>query len=108
MFELLTPAGQEMATRADLEAGFAAMDARFSAMEQRFAAMDRRMDERFAAMDQRFAAMDQRMDERLGGMVDRATFERRIGEAVTSQTHNLVLSQLAALVTIAALAFGLR
>lgn len=37
-----------------------------------------------------------------------ATFERRIADAVTSQTRTLVLSQLTALVAIAALAFGLR
>ena len=43
------------------------------------------------------------MEHRLGGL-----FERRISEAVTTQTRTLVLSQLAALVAIAALAFGLR
>ena len=35
-------------------------------------------------------------------------FERRISQAVTAQTRTLVVSQLAALVAIAALAFGLR
>lgn len=37
-----------------------------------------------------------------------ATVERRIADAVTAQTRTLVFAQLGALVTIAALAFGLR
>jgi hypothetical protein len=50
------------------------------------------------------------LDHRLEAMEHRlsATFERRISDAITSQTRVLVFSQLGALVVIAALAFGLR
>lgn len=37
-----------------------------------------------------------------------ATIERRVADAVTARTRTLVFAQLGALVTIAALAFGLR
>ena len=37
-----------------------------------------------------------------------AVFERRISEAITTQTRTLVFSQLGALVVIAAVAFGLQ
>ncbi|MBS3941829.1 MAG: hypothetical protein KG028_12800 [Actinobacteria bacterium] len=99
LFDLLTPAGHEVATRADLDAGFASVDARFAAVDARFDALEQRMDDGFA-----------RADERLESAVNRisATFERRISDAVNTQTRTLVWSQLAALVTIAALAFGLR
>ncbi len=43
------------------------------------------------------------MEHRLIGV-----FERRISDAVTTQTRTLVFSQLGALVVIAALAFALR
>lgn len=74
LLELGAPAGEELATRADI----------------------------------------QRLEEKLGGRMEgmehrlTATFERRINDAVTMQTRTLVLSQLGALVVIAALAFGLR
>ncbi len=106
---------------------FVALDARFVAIDERFAAMDARfvaIDERFAAMDARFDAMDAQLatfgeridgyghgiDAKLESVVDRitASFERRISDAVTSQTRTLVFSQLGALVVVAALAFGLR
>jgi hypothetical protein len=100
---------------------FRAMDARW---DERLGAMDARVDERLGAMDARWeerrAAMDGRWDERLAAMDERwdtrlqsmehrltATFERRTADAITSQTRTLVLSQLAALVVIAGLAFGL-
>lgn len=51
-----------------------------------------------------------RADERLESAVNRitATFERRSSDAVNTQTPTLVWWQLAALVTITGLAFGLR
>ena len=55
-------------------------------------------------------AMDARFDAKLESVVDRitASFERRISDAVTTQTRTLVFSQLGLIVVIAALAFGLR
>jgi hypothetical protein len=87
----------------------ARLDARFAAMDDRLAAMDARWDERLTAMDERITAMDERWDIKLESLGHRltATFERGIADAITSQTRTLVLSQLAALVVIAALAFGL-
>jgi hypothetical protein len=136
--ELLPPSGDRPATKRDIDgvlaamnamddryearfaqmdAGFAQMDAGFARMDAGFARMDAgfaRMETRFARMETRFARMEtrfgQRLDERLDATVDRITaaFERRISDAVTTQTRTLVFSQLAALVVIAALAFGLR
>ncbi|MGH3443050.1 MAG: hypothetical protein ACRDUY_13600 [Nitriliruptorales bacterium] len=88
LFELVTPHGHELATKDDI------------------AKLGERMDARFAAVDARFEAMGERMESlehRLLG-----AFERRIADAVTSQTRTLVFSQVAALVAIAGLAFGLR
>jgi hypothetical protein len=108
--ELLPPSGDRPATKRDIDGVLAAMNAMDDRYEARFAQMDAgfaRMETRFARMETRFG---QRLDERLDATVDRITaaFERRISDAVTTQTRTLVFSQLAALVVIAALAFGLR
>jgi hypothetical protein len=101
--ELLPPSGDRPATKRDIDGVLAAMNAMDDRYEARFA----QMETRFARMETRFG---QRLDERLDATVDRITaaFERRISDAVTTQTRTLVFSQLAALVVIAALAFGLR
>lgn len=121
LFERIASAGHELATRQDLERGFVLMDSRLEALEThldaRFDAVEARLDARFEALegrldarlDARFATVDERfakVDERFAVLGER--FERRIADAVTTQTRTLVLSQLAALVAIAALAFGLR
>jgi monoamine oxidase len=126
LFELITPAGDELATRRDLaewrvetEARFTEIDARFEAVDARFDAVDGRLDEMDRRLDRMDARLDrmgtqlERMGDRLGevseGLIDLGRqFERRIADAVNTQTKTLVLSQLAALVTIAALAFGIR
>lgn len=88
LFELIAPAGHEPATRQDLDRVLERVDRRFERVDQRFERLEARMDQRFAELGQ--------------------TVERRIADAITTQTRTLVLSQLAALVAIAALAFGLR
>jgi hypothetical protein len=121
LVELVAPSGHELATRADVQALERRMDERFAAVDERLTAMDARWDERLSAMDARWDARLTAMDERLAAMDERwdikleslghrltATFERGIADAVTSQTRTLVFSQLAALVVIAGLAFGLR
>ncbi|MGH3441956.1 MAG: hypothetical protein ACRDUY_07910 [Nitriliruptorales bacterium] len=92
LFELVTPAGHDVATKGDI------------------LRLEERMDARFAAVDARFASVEQRLVERMESLEHRlvGVFERRIADAVTSQTRTIVLSQLAALVAIAGLAFGLR
>ena len=129
--ELLPPTGDRPATQRDIEGVLTAMnamdsrltgemralressDARFEAVDARFDAIDAR----FGAMDAQLATFGERLDgyghgidAKLESVVDRitASFERRISDAVTTQTRTLVFSQLGALVVIAALAFGLR
>jgi hypothetical protein len=103
LVELVAPSGHELATRADVAGLDARWEARVAAMEERWdlrlAAMEERVDARFEAMDHRLESMEHRLT---------ATFERRIADAITSQTRTLVFSQLAALIVIAGLAFGLR
>jgi hypothetical protein len=103
LVELVAPSGHELATRADVQALEHRMDERFAAMDERLTAMDARWDERLTAMDERWDIKLESLGHRLT-----ATFERGIADAVTSQTRTLVFSQLAALVVIAGLAFGLR
>jgi hypothetical protein len=92
LFDLITPAGHELATRRDV----ASLEAR---MDERFAAAQARTDGRFDVIEERLGALEHRL---------LAAFERRIADAVTTQTRTLVLSQLGALVVIAGLALGLR
>jgi hypothetical protein len=81
LFELMTPAGHELATRQDV------------------AVLQQSMDHRFAVMGERLEAME----HRIVGAV-----ERRVADSVTLQTRTLVVSQLGAVVVIAGLGFGLR
>lgn len=120
LMDLVTPAGQDPATRSDIQGVLSALDAmderwseRFAAMDQRLDAMDERWSERLDAMDlrwsERLTAMDDQWEERSQGMEHRltATFERGLREAITSQTRALVVSLLVSVVAIAGLAFGL-
>ena len=80
LMELVTPAGQDPATRADVQGVLTALDA-----------MDQRWEQRSEAMEHRLTA----------------TFERGLREAITAQTRALVVSLLVSVVAIAGLAFGL-
>ena len=109
LVELVTPAGHDPATRADIEGVLVALDTmddrwseRFAAMDVRLAAMDERWSERLEAMDERWSERSAAMEHRLI-----ATFERGLREAITSQTRALVVSLLVSVVAIAGLAFGL-
>lgn len=113
LFELVTPSGQDLATRQDLENLGVRLGQRFTSIDERLTSIDERfdrVDERFELMERRFDEQDERTDHKLAALEHRitATFERRISDAVTSQTRTLVWSQLAALVAVSALAFGLR
>ncbi len=120
LVELVTPAGHDPATHADIEGVLVALDAmdqrwseRFAAMDARLDAMDERWSERLAAMEARWSgrldSLDARWEERSAGMEHRltATFERGLREAITSQTRALVVSLLVSVAAIAGLAFGL-
>ena len=86
--ELLPPRGTDVATSGDI----AVLRREFVEQRQSTAAEFAKQRSELMAMEYRLAAL----------------FERRISEAVTTQTRTLVFSQLAALLAIAALAFGLR
>ena len=128
--ELLPPSGDRPATQRDIDGVLTAMnamdsrltgeirslrestDARFAAVDTRFDSMDARfdaMDEQLKALGAQVGGYGHSLDAKLDNVVDRVTasFERRISDAVTTQTRTLVFSQLGALVVIAALAFGL-
>jgi hypothetical protein len=109
LVELVTPAGHEMATRADIQTVLTAMDAMDQRWDERIAALDERWDERLSAMDDRISAMDERWDQRLEATEQRLTaaFERGLREAITSQTRLIVVSLLVAIVTITGTAIGL-
>ena len=109
LVELVTPAGHDPATRADIEGVLVALDA----MDERWSERSAAMDARLHAMDDRWSerldAMDARWEERSAGMEHRltATVERGLREAITAQTRALVVSLLVSVVAIAGLAFGL-
>ena len=131
LMELVTPAGHDPATRADVQGVLAAVDAlderlttQLTAMDQRLTALDERWSERLTAMDERWSerltALDERWSERLTGIDEQwghradgmeqrltATFERGLREAITSHTRALVVSLMVSVVAIAGLAFGL-
>ena len=113
LMELVTPAGQDPATRADMRGVLAAMDAMDERLTAQLVAMDERWSERLSAMDERWSerldAMDERWEHRAEAMEHRltATFERGLREAITAQTRALVVSLLVSVVAIAGLAFGL-
>lgn len=79
--------------------------------ERRVEQLEERM-ERFEERMERLEGRMERLEERLHGvelaLIDlRATFERRIADAVNTQTRTLVFSQLGALLAMAAIAFGI-
>ena len=92
------------------------IDVRLDGIDGRLDGIDRRldaMDERFAVVDRRFAQVDHRFDlmaQQLEGMEHRLTagFERRMSEAIITQTRTLVFSQLGLVLALAAILFGLR
>jgi hypothetical protein len=102
LVELVAPSGQELATRADIGAVRADVDA----LDRKVDRLTTSFEARFTSVEARFESLDHRLESMEHRLV--ATFERRIADAITSQTRTLVFSQLAALIVIAGLAFGLR
>ena len=102
LMELVTPAGQDPATRADVRGVLAAVDALDERLSAQLVAMDQRWSERLTALDERWEQRAEAMEQRLT-----ASFERGLREAITAQTRALVVSLLVSVVAIAGLAFGL-
>jgi hypothetical protein len=105
LMELLPPVGwADVATKRDLDAlderlnlRFELVDQRFEALEQRFESLDRRLDQRFESLQPQFEAVENKL---------LAAFRGELSSAVGTQTRTLVLTHVAAIVTVAALAFG--
>jgi hypothetical protein len=113
LMELVTPAGQDPATRADMRGVLAALDGLDERLSAQLVAMDQRWSERLSAMDERWSgrldALDERWEQRAEAMERRltASFERGLREAITAQTRALVVTLLVSAVAIAGLGFGL-
>lgn len=110
LMDSIAPSGHELATRQDVDGILASMDAmderwetRFQALEQRLDAVEQRWDERLTAMDERWQMRTDSLRDQLSAIID-----RRITDAVNTQTRALVISVLIALVAITGLAFGLN
>ena len=94
LMELMPPVGwADVATKRDLDA------------------LEQRIDLRFEAMDHRFEAMDHKLEALKHELL--ATFRGELLTAITAQTNvigaqtrTLVLANLGAVVSVAALAFG--
>ena len=102
LMELVTPAGQDPATRADVRGVLAAVDALDERLSAQLVAMDQRWSERLTALDERWEQRAEAMEQRLT-----TSLERGLREAITAQTRALVVSLLVSVVAIAGLAFGL-
>ena len=95
LFDLVAPAGEGPATSRDvgeLRAEIGALRSEVGTLRSEVETLDAGLRAEMESMEHRIAA----------------TLERRLNETFTAQTRTLVFSQLAALVTIAGLAFGLR
>lgn len=104
--DLLPPPGTDVATKDDI----AELRTLIEALRAEMLAGFERIDQRFEQVEGEFARADERTDLKLAALRDHLTgaFHEGINAAIVSQTRTLVLSQLAALVAIAALAFGMQ
>jgi len=118
MFELLPPAGADLARTTDVVHLEGQIDRRFEQVEQRFEQIDQRfeqIDQRFEQVDRRFEQVDQRfeyMNERMadGFAVLRgellAAFRGEIVAAVSGQTRAIFVSVTTTIFGLAALALA--
>ena len=112
LMELLPPVGwTHVATKRDLDAlderlglRFELVDQRFQLVDQRFEAMEHRLDQAFEALDQRFESLQPHFEAVENKLL--AAFRGELSSAIGSQTKTLVLTHVAAIVTVAAVALG--
>jgi hypothetical protein len=96
MFELLPPAGEDVALRSDVRA----IDRRFEAIDRSFEAIDRRfetIDRRFDVVDDRFDQLERRIVEQ-GDLLRAeltAAFRGELVVAVAGQTRAVVTASVA-------------
>jgi uncharacterized protein YlxW (UPF0749 family) len=102
LFDLVAPAGEGPATSRDvgeLRAEIGALRSEVGTLRSEVGTLRSEVETLDAGLRSEMESMEHRIV---------ATLERRLNETFTAQTRTLVFSQLAALVTIAGLAFGLR
>ena len=94
MMELLPPVGwADVATKRDLDALEERMNLRFELVDHRFESLEQRLDQRFEASEQRLLAAFR------GELLAQSN-------VITAQTRTLVMANLGAVLSVAALAFG--
>jgi hypothetical protein len=100
MFELLPPAGTDVATRADLDALGARLERRFEAIDSRFEAID----SRFSTVDDRFDQLERRMDEQHELLRHELTavFRGELVTAIAGQTRAVVTASVATALSVTA------
>lgn len=105
MFELLPPAGVDVATRQDVAQLEARMDAQFARVDERF----ERIDERFERTDDRFTALEHRIDDRLDVLRGEllAAFRGELVSAVAGQTRAVVTATIATALSVTGAAVAL-
>ncbi len=91
MFELLPPAGRDLATHDDVER------------------LAERMDQRFQTVDQHFVQLERRLDDRIDGLRHEmlAAFRGELVSAVSGQTRAVIVATAAATLGIGGLAVTL-
>ena len=101
LMELMPPVGwADVATKRDLDALEQRIDLRFEAMNHKFEAMDHR----FEAMDHKLEALKHELVAAFRGELLAAVTAQT--NVIGAQTRTLVLANLGAVLSMAALAFG--
>ncbi len=100
MFELLPPAGTDVATRADLDALEVRLERRLEAIDTRFETVDAR----FSTVEDRFDQLERRMDEQHELLRHELTavFRGELVTAVAGQTRAVVTASVATALSVTA------
>ena len=108
LMEMMPPVGwADVATKRDLDALEERMNLRFELVDQRFVSLDQRfgmMDQRFEMLDQRFEASEHKLLAAFRGELLAAVTAQ--SNLISAQTRTLVIANLGAVLSVAALAFG--